>query len=404
MPPAHGKAGLSLSGVTRKHFYGRMHTLVIDGGVPRLGADGGSVATMDLLLGLERIGHDVFFYPDGHTGETESRSLEPLGGIRIAGMPFGGPAGLAPWITANRDRLDFVVVSRPGPAARYLPLITGLPRARRIYFGHDIHYRRLRLGAAAGIPYAPLQIRGLEVLERRLWRQFDLVVYPSAEECREVEACEPAAAAAAMPIFAFDVAAQDPAAPSAGREGALFVGGSRHEPNRDGIAWFAAEILPRVREIAPDFALRVAGHWPEAMQAPIRRPGIVFLGRISEAALREEYSRARLSVAPLRFGGGVKHKVVSAMASGLPVVSTAIGLEGLRPTPGGGDIAVEADSPADFAGAILDLQMNDALWRRLAEAGRVFCRAGYSKAAYDAALRHALATASNHRRAERRIG
>jgi len=381
-----------------------MHTLVIDGGVPRLGADGGSIATMELLLGLVRIGHDVSFYPDGHTGETASRSLEPLGGIRIAGMPFGGPAGLAPWVTANSDRLDFVVASRPGPAARYLPLLAGLPRARLIYFGHDIHYRRLRRGAAAGIAYAPLQVRGLEVLERRLWRQFDLVIYPSSEECREVQASEPTAAVATMPIFSFDMAAQGPAEPATGRDGALFVGGPQHEPNRDGIAWFAAEILPRVRKTAPDFTLRVAGHWPEALQAPIRRPGIVFLGRVSEAALGEESRRARLGVAPLRFGGGVKHKVVAAMAAGLPVVSTAIGLEGLGWTPGGGDVALAADAPADFAAAILDLLKDDGLWSRFSDAGRDFCRAGYSKAAYDAALRHILAAASKHRRAERRIG
>lgn len=395
---------MSLSALARKHLYGRMHTLVIDGGLPQIGADGGSIASMALLRGLGRLGHDRFFYPDGHTGESGSRNLDVLGGIQIAGTPFNGPAGLAPWMAVNRDRLDYVVASRPGPAARYFPLIADLPRAKLIYFGHDIHFRRLQRGAAAGIPYAPLQMRGMEALERRLWRQFDLVVYPSVEECREVQACEPSAAVAVMPIFTFDVAAHDPVEPPIGRNGALFVGGPQHEPNRDGVAWFAAEILPRVREIAPDFVLRVAGDWAETMQAHIRGPGILFLGRITKAALDEEIRHARLGVAPLRFGGGVKHKVVSAMAGGLPVVSTAIGLEGLRPAGGGSDIALVADSPADFAAAILDILRNDGLWRRLAGLGRDFCRARYSEAAYDAALRHILAAASQHRGVERRIG
>ena len=375
-----------------------MLTLVIDGGVPNVGADGGAAATMDLVRGLKRIGHEVYFYPDGHTGDAASRDLRRLGDIPVPGTPFGGPAGLAPWVAANRERLDFVIAARPGPASRHLPLLAELTRAIRIYFGHDIHYRRMAAGVASGAPYAPLQLRGMELVERRLWREFDLVVYPSREERREVEAREPTAVAVEMPIFALDVPEGGDPGPDRTRRDALFVGGAFHDPNRDGVAWFAANILPHVRAALPDFTLRVAGNWPEAMREPIRRDGVVFLGRVEAGDLASEIRRARMSVAPLRFGGGVKHKVVAAMANGLPVVSTPAGLEGLHADEGKGELALCANDAATFATSVLKLANDGALWSRLSAAGRDFCRSRYSLAAYDAALRRVLGAAKKARR------
>lgn len=369
-----------------------MLSLIIDGGVPTPGADAGSAANMDLARGLKRLGHAVHYFPDGRVAG--GGDLATLAEFAVPGRPFAGPMGLAPWLAEHGERIDFVIVCRPGPAAKYLPLFERYMRLRRIYFGHDVHYLRMRTGQSAGVPHAPLQLRAMEALERRIWRTCDLVVYPSADECGEVRARETSARALAIPIYALDVAEADAAEPRPGRRDGLFVGGAAHAPNRDAVAWFADAVLPIVRLRIPAFTLYVAGAWPESLAAPLRRDGLVFLGPLSEAALAERVGQARMSLAPLRFGAGVKRKVVAAFAAGLPVVSTPSGVEGLAPDSLEAPLALVARDAAEFASCMLRLAADDGLWRHLAAAGLKFCRMHYSEAGYDAGLRRMLSAAS----------
>jgi glycosyltransferase involved in cell wall biosynthesis len=161
----------------------------------------------------------------------------------------------------------------------------------------------------------------------------------------------------------------------AGRSGALFVGGFRHPPNTDAVQWLAAEIVPRVVAQIPDFRLHVIG---SRMPEPIRRLGsehLVIEGYVAD--LEPLLHRCRLSVAPLRYGAGVKGKVNLSMSYGLPVVSTGIGVEGMDLRPGE-DVLV-ADEPEAFAAEVVRLYRDQALWERLSANGLANVRQHFSR-------------------------
>ncbi|MCW5771643.1 MAG: glycosyltransferase family 4 protein [Rhodospirillaceae bacterium] len=367
-----------------------MRILVVDGSLPTPSTNAGSAAVVDLVAGLIRLGGEVYFYPDGKPPVISDTELPP--GAIIAGVPFAGLDGLMPWLHEHGPSLDYVILSRPGPGAKYLSALAALPRAPRIYFGHDIHFLRLREGNAQGRKTAPAVLRGMEALERHAWRRSDLVVYPSDKDVHEVLQREPGAAALSIPIYRMALGQVAEHEPRPERQGALFVGGALHQPNRDAIEWFAAAILDDVRAQVPGFFLEVVGDWPESLRSALERPGLVFRGRLSARQLDEANAKARIAVAPVRFGGGVKRKIVDALARGLPVVSTACGLDGLE---GEGPLrhALLAGDARAFVSGIARLARDDVLWRSLAIAGREFIRDRYDDLAYDDGLRRMLRAA-----------
>ncbi len=108
----------------------------------------------------------------------------------------------------------------------------------------------------------------------------------------------------------------------------LFVGGFKHRPNVDGLLWFVSEAWPRVLATVPDAKLTVVGgDAPPEVVALADQPGIRLMGRVPDTA--PFLDAAMVSIAPLRYGAGMKGKVVEAMAAGVPVVTTSFGIQGL---------------------------------------------------------------------------
>ncbi|CAK9054564.1 Alkylated DNA repair protein ALKBH8 homolog (Alpha-ketoglutarate-dependent dioxygenase ALKBH8 homolog) (AtALKBH8) [Durusdinium trenchii] len=115
------------------------------------------------------------------------------------------------------------------------------------------------------------------------------------------------------------------------RDGALFIGNWRHRPNRDCARWLVKEVWPLVRQEVPDAVLNVYGanQTPEdaALDDPACGARVRGYCRSVESAMKSH----KLLVAPLRFGAGVKGKVLEAMLHGLVVVTTPVGIEGIAP-------------------------------------------------------------------------
>lgn len=128
---------------------------------------------------------------------------------------------------------------------------------------------------------------------------------------------------------AFDIPAKSARGGAREPKSILFLGSYAHFPNRDSALWLCEEIFPLVRKRYPDATLYLAGpHPPEELRAAARKtPGIRVLGFVED--LDEYLLRCAVFVAPLRYGGGIKNKVLYAMARGLPVVATHIGVEGI---------------------------------------------------------------------------
>ena len=133
----------------------------------------------------------------------------------------------------------------------------------------------------------------------------------------------------------------------------VFLGSVDYLPNRDGLEWFVADVLPLVRRSMPSVRLKVIGtaRGPAAARLA-RSEGVEFTGWVSTAEMDRHLAESALTVAPIRLGTGVKTKVLELMWKGLPVVSTTIASRG-TPAENGG--AIIADTPDAFASATVEL-------------------------------------------------
>jgi glycosyltransferase involved in cell wall biosynthesis len=140
------------------------------------------------------------------------------------------------------------------------------------------------------------------------------------------------------------------------------------EPNIVGLEWFLTEVWPVLKQRHPKLSLDIAGknadqRLKNAVQAA---KDVTLLGYVED--LEDIYSNCRISIAPLLFGSGIKVKVISAMARGLPLVTTSIGAEGLEVKHQ--DHLMIADSSRAMAGSITQLLQDDILWQRIASNSR----------------------------------
>lgn len=162
----------------------------------------------------------------------------------------------------------------------------------------------------------------------------------------------------------------------ASRSGLLFLGNVHAWHNVDAILHLVADILPSAQARRPGLTLAIAGAGYAEPIAALAAPGVIKLGAVER--LEPVFDRARIFACPLRIGSGVKGKLLTALALGLPVVTTPIGAEGMGIIDGcDGLIAESTDA---FIAAILRLEMDDALWHRLSAGGQSLVRARFSSA------------------------
>lgn len=156
--------------------------------------------------------------------------------------------------------------------------------------------------------------------------------------------------------------------PSEGREkNLLFIGTMDYEPNEDAVLYFHERIFPLVKREIQDIKLTVVGrNPPPKVQKLSENPDILITGHVDD--VRPYYRKAMLSVVPLRSGGGTRLKILEAMATGTPVVSTAVGCEGLA-VEDGRNIMI-ASTPEEFAEKIIRLVTREDLWNKVSCEGR----------------------------------
>lgn len=135
----------------------------------------------------------------------------------------------------------------------------------------------------------------------------------------------------------------------------LFVGNFEYDANVDAIKYFCRDILPFIRKQMPEVRLKIVGNAPTRDVEELSGGGIEVLGYVPD--LKALYRTSDVSIAPLRYGGGLKGKIGEALSFGLPVVSTTVGLEGFGLSHGK-EILV-GDTPEDFASAVIRLLQDE---------------------------------------------
>ncbi len=373
----------------RDRAWNRPVVLVVDHYVPQPDRDAGSRTMLAFLQRLVEAGCVVKFWPDNlfhdpvYTPALQAMGVEVLHGARWRG-------GIGDLIDDYGDIFDAVLLSRPDVAEHHLDALLAHSRARIAYYGHDLHFRRMRDQAAllpTGVEAEALarDAASMEARERAIWSRVDVVLYPSQDEADVVKAMAAAVDARAIVPYAFaDVIAN--AAPD-DRHDVLFVAGFAHPPNVDAARWLVGEIMPLVWARHPDVALSLVGSNPTAEVQALTGERVEVTGFVSDAELQRRYATAKVAVVPLRYGAGVKSKVVEALQQGLPLVTTPVGAQGL---PGVEHACLIGEDAAMIADNICRLLDDATDWRKRSLAGTDYVARHFSTDAMRGDLLDAL--------------
>jgi hypothetical protein len=157
------------------------------------------------------------------------------------------------------------------------------------------------------------------------------------------------------------------------RQDICFVGGYQHTPNVDAVEYFVEEILPHVRRQLPDVSFYVIGSNPPARLRKLAGDGVVITGFVEDMGAMLD--SIRIAVAPLRYGAGIKGKIATTLASGVPSVASSVAVEGMGLTEG--REVRTADDPEAFAQSVVELYTSPDMWTEISRRGVDFARREY---------------------------
>ncbi|MFN0073365.1 MAG: glycosyltransferase family 4 protein [Chloroflexota bacterium] len=235
-------------------------------------------------------------------------------------------------------------------------------------------WRITRIHAAA---YSALQARRLRRFEREVCLHAQAVVTVSAEDAARLRAlgpCDPQIIPNAIDIDSYPFQG-DRADHSATL---LFPGTMDFRPNADAALWFIDQVLPRLMAITPQVLCYFAGRNPSPtlIKHGQHNHRIAVTGEVPSMA--PYWNRAAVCILPLQGGGGTRFKALEAMAYGVPIISTGLGMEGIEALAGRDYL--RADDPASFAEAVAHLLQNPSLQSALSANGRRVVERGYTQA------------------------
>jgi GT2 family glycosyltransferase/glycosyltransferase involved in cell wall biosynthesis len=364
--PANGEVAL-----LRQLPPGRRNILVIDHHLPMPDRDSGSLRMFQMLTLLYQLGHRVTFIPDNladippYTTDLQKR------GVKVVYHPYFKK--VRDYLIAHGSEFDVVVLSRCQFARKHITDVRlYAPQSRIIFDTVDLHFlREQREAHLTGDPEILHKANMTKQWEEGLIDQSDETWVVSSVEQRLLREQRPDKS---IQLVSNIVDAPGSNTPFALRRDWLFIGSFQHPPNVDAVLFFLKEIYPLIERPLGDAKFYIIGDKVPPEIVALATEKIIIAGL--QRDVRPFFDSVRLSVAPLRFGAGVKGKINQSMAFGVPVVATSVAVEGagLRHRE---EILVE-DQPESFAKAVIELYQNEQLWKRISENGLKKTRALYS--------------------------
>ena len=334
--------------------------LLVDAVTPQPDHDSGSVRVMAMMTLLRDLGFQVSFMPENMAWvERYSQALQQAG---IAVLHAPRVPSLEAWLEEHGQDLDLVIVSRHYVLAPLLATLRRLCRNARLVFDTvDLHFlREEREAEVTGSEEIAARAADTRRRELALIEKSDTTLVVSAVEQELLKELLPDADVRIVSNI-HRVHGRNKA--FAERKDLMFVGGFQHVPNIDAAKWLVEDIFPRVRRRIPGVRLHLIGSRMPAEILSIDSPGVRVHGFVPE--LEPYLEECRLSLAPLRYGAGVKGKVNQAMSHGLPVVATTCAAEGMF-LEDGRDVLI-ADDAETFAECIVRAYSDESLWQQLSD-------------------------------------
>lgn len=269
------------------------------------------------------------------------------------------------------------------------------PNAVRILNTEDLHFLRearhdaLKKGKTLDLKIlrSDLQLRELAAIYRS-----DLTLLVSDVELQLLhETCEiPSEKLVHLPFYAPELSREIPEFED--RSDFIFIGNFWHEPNWDAVRYLKSTIWPLIYKKLPNAKMTIYGAYcsEKVYQLSNEKERFVVKGRVDDAL--QVTLNARVSLAPLRFGAGIKGKLLEAMMSGTPSVTSSIGAEGMSDGEWNGFIE---DDPKAFAERAVQLYQNKEVWQNAQKVGFSMIESRFTKEQFTKQLRDCVAATAD---------
>lgn len=348
--------------------------LMVDALIPAFDRGAGSRAIYHYIKLFLAGNYHVILLPDNFIRSEYATHYEQMGLEILYGEWY--KTNWQQWVVKNAEEIDLVFLHLPYVSIKYIDFMRKNVQAKILYYGADLHFlRELRQYEITGDEALLESSAKWREIELELMRKADCALYPSSVEEAYIKQIDPKINVLTLPMYVLEPPVRQ-AYELEERKDLLFVGGFTHNPNTDAMLWFAEEIFPEILAQYPDMVLHIVGNCPPKEVEDLARENIIVHGYVSDEQLAELYDRCRLVVVPLRYGAGMKGKVIEAMEKGVPVVTTDIGAEGLSNSSNMLEIANEAD---DFAAAVCRLYNDADRISQMREAGFDYIEEHFSR-------------------------
>ena len=350
----------------------RGRVLVFDGKMPTPDQDSGSASTFSCLRVLAEAGFEVNFAP--HNLLRSGRYAAALNRLGVNTLTMPQWWSIKSVVKKMAPCSDVVLLYRSVVADRLFDYIRQTAPSTRILFHPvDLSFLRLQRQADVSGDKETAEIaQSTRVRELGWIARADRTIVVSALELELLRQLQPNARVEHIPILRDcppdEWSPQKHETGFQARRDFLFLGNFDHMPNVDGVLWFVREVWPLMQARGFRDRFIIAGAKIKREIAALASDQIKVVGYVDD--LCALFGACRLSIAPLRYGAGIKGKIVTSLSLGVPVVATSIAAEGMGLRPD--NEIIVADLPEAMASQIIRIYDNAETWQRLSTAG---CRA-----------------------------
>ena len=335
--------------------------LMIDACMLTPDQDSGSVTAFNLIKIFQSLNYKVTFAPDNLL--YVDKYTEDLQRLGVECLYCSHVTSITSHLETYGSQYDLVYLARLEFTEKHIDNVKKFaPKAKIIYDTVDLHYlreqREAKLKNSFELYEKAMKTKGRELA---LMAKADCTLVVSTTEKQMLEQENPHLKNIEFFHMPRDIYGAETG--FAARKNILFIGGFQHPPNVDAVLYFVQEVFPLVKQKVNDIKIFIIGSRAPESILKLSSDDVIITGHVPDVS--EYFNSCKMSVAPLRYGAGIKGKILTSFSYGLPVVATPIAAEGMGITDGY-DVLI-GDNPANFAQQVATLYLDNKLWSKISQ-------------------------------------
>lgn len=334
--------------------------VVMEAKIPEFDKNAGDKSIWHIIKSYINMGFNVIFASNDYLQYEPYSTIMREKGIKLIN-DYGvfNKEMFFDWLKFNAKNIDYFLLVRPNVSIKYIDEIKKYKNIKILYYGQDLHFlREQRDYELTKNKRSLINSKKYKKIEQKLIKEAKMSYFPSVVEKEIAKSLVPKSNVEVVPVYMYKTDNEPNILPYEERKDLLFIGGFKHKPNVDGVLWFIDEVFNKIKKEIPNVKFNIVGSNACGEILKLQSENINVLGFISDEELSNLYKSTRVVVAPLRFGAGMKGKVVEALYNKCPIVTTSIGAEGINNL---NNAITIADDAKTFAKKVIELYLNKEL-------------------------------------------